>query len=177
MPKSLLGSPSDLLQRYAFLSYVTIISVIIIVLFAHVYMYQWVAVGTVFSPARGWAWWFAHSATCCRSGWSALSPPSPLPAPSSYVQPVHNVFHEADDRCFGCFDMHWWDTIVRDVSRFAAEDERATHSHPIIIENDGRREKDVAFRDSGSGKCSWTRIHTSLTQWWSPPHRQTPYLG
>ena len=24
--------------------------------------------------------------------------------------------------------------------------------HPIIIENDGRREKDVAFRDSGSGK-------------------------
>ena len=50
-----------------------------------------------------------------------------------------------------CFDMHRRDTTVRYVSRFAAEDERATHRQSVVIEDDGRRKQDVAFWDSGCG--------------------------
>ena len=41
--------------------------------------------------------------------------------------------------------MHRRDTTVRYVSRFTAENERATHRHAVIIENDGPWEQDVAF--------------------------------
>lgn len=41
--------------------------------------------------------------------------------------------------------MHRRDTTVRYVSRFAAEDERATHRQSVVIEDDGRRKQDVAF--------------------------------
>ncbi len=51
----------------------------------------------------------------------------------------------------GRFDMHRRDTVVRYVSRFAAEDERAAHRHAVVIENDGRRKQGVALGNSGCG--------------------------
>ena len=45
----------------------------------------------------------------------------------------------------GCLDMHRRDTTIGYVSRFSAEDERATHRYTVVIKNDGRREKDIAF--------------------------------
>ena len=51
----------------------------------------------------------------------------------------------------GRFDMHRRDTVVRYVSRFSAVNERATHRHAVVIENDGRRKQGVALGDSGGG--------------------------
>ena len=45
----------------------------------------------------------------------------------------------------GCLDMHRRDTTIRYVGRFSAEDERATHCYTVVIKNDGRWKKDIAF--------------------------------